>query len=274
MIPGPFKDATGTEYPYITFVKGAYPSKEAWLMSYDGLTYVQAESKLVDRTLTGSAVKAPLEINVAEWADWAQPITETGIVPLGNGGALAGPDFPSLTYDFSLFNPKKMSWDKYTFPNGEDPQGRIQIDSKGRIHNVIADLAERPSSFVYRVSGDGGATWQETTVSTPAGERIEELDFKSNGALNLAAVAVRAQRENGNDRDIVFKLDTAAAPRVTRTYDVRRGDAGATSGVGNSVRFDFESVALLPDGRVALSFLDSTTNRRPGMAIELGTDLE
>ena len=60
----------------------------------------------------------------------------------------------------------------------------------------------------------------------------------------------------------------------------RRGsDAGSTAGVGNDVRMDFQTVTIFADGRVALSFLDSTTHYpspttgaeqpRPALAIEL-----
>lgn len=272
VIPGPFTDETGEEHPYITFVKGGWPSKETWLMSYDGLTYVRAASKVVDATLTGGNVSKPLPVQVGDWADWSQPITETSIMPLGEGNAFAGPDWPGLTSDFYLFEGKTMTWSTYTFGDGERPEGRFQIDSQGRVHNVLADLLDRPTSFVYRVSDDGGTTWSETTVATPNGERIEELDFKTSSAVGLAAVGVRAQGADGNDQDMVFKLDVTSEPRLVRTYDVGRGDAGATSGVGNSVRFDFESIAILPDGRVALTFLDSTTNNRPAMAVELAGD--
>jgi len=50
-----------------------------------------------------------------------------------------------------------------------------------------------------------------------------------------------------------------------------------SSGVGADVRFDFETVAIFPDGRVAMSFYDTTTadntteRIRPALAIELET---
>ncbi|TDD15974.1 hypothetical protein E1218_30570 [Kribbella turkmenica] len=56
----------------------------------------------------------------------------------------------------------------------------------------------------------------------------------------------------------------------------------ATGGVGNDVRFDFASVAIFDDGRVAVSFLDSTTTspsttnpdrKGPAVAIEGATTL-
>jgi hypothetical protein len=71
-------------------------------------------------------------------------------------------------------------------------------------------------------------------------------------------------------------------PKVIRQYEVL-GDLSAVAGVGNPVRFDFESVTIFPDGRVAVSFLDSTTTMHhpvygtegfaPAIAVELSTKL-
>ena len=71
---------------------------------------------------------------------------------------------------------------------------------------------------------------------------------------------------------------------LQRRYTVGKGDTGSAAGVGNSVRMDFQSIAILPDGRLALSFLDSTTHypspttgleqTRPALAIEQTTSLK
>jgi hypothetical protein len=82
----------------------------------------------------------------------------------------------------------------------------------------------------------------------------------------------------------VYKFDiTGVGPRLVRLYEVGLGDTGAVAGVGNAVRFDFESVSIFPDGRVAVSFLDSTTTMHhpvngtegaaPAVAVELSTKL-
>ena len=49
-------------------------------------------------------------------------------------------------------------------------------------------------------------------------------------------------------------------PVLQRRYSVGLGDAGSAAGVGNSVRMDFQTMAIFADGRVAVSFLDSTTH--------------
>ena len=68
---------------------------------------------------------------------------------------------------------------------------------------------------------------------------------------------------------------------LQRRYTVGLGDVGSAAGVGNSVRMDFQTIAIFADGRVAVSFLDSTTHypspttgadqQRPAVAIEQDT---
>ena len=88
----------------------------------------------------------------------------------------------------------------------------------------------------------------------------------------------------GDDQDFAYKLAVGGAqPFVQRRYTLGRGDTGSAAGVGNSVRMDFQTVAILPDGRLAVSFLDSTTHypspttgaeqTRPALAIEQTTTL-
>jgi hypothetical protein len=88
----------------------------------------------------------------------------------------------------------------------------------------------------------------------------------------------------GNDQDFAYKLNIATSqPSLVRRYTIGKGDTGSAAGVGNSVRMDFQTIAILPDGRLALSFLDSTTHypspttgaeqTRPALAIEQTTTL-
>lgn len=88
-------------------------------------------------------------------------------------------------------------------------------------------------------------------------------DFRVQGYLGIAAVAIRAQKPDGNDQDLLFKFDLKQAlPHLLRLYWVGKGDVGAAAGVVqvNAPRFDFETVAVLPDGRLAMAMLDSTTS--------------
>lgn len=76
-------------------------------------------------------------------------------------------------------------------------------------------------------------------------------------------------------------IDIRRDPVLKRRYTVGLGDTGSAAGVGNSIRMDFQTVAIFPDGRIALSFLDSTTaypspttgqmQTRPALAIEQGS---
>jgi hypothetical protein len=276
VLPGPVT-IDGQTHEYVSFVKGGAP-KEVWFYSTDGLTYTQVTSKDVDRFLSGAEVQGPLPSAPRSDSDWVQPNTNTGMTQLGAGDLLASPDFFG---GWSLLEGDSFSWSSYTFPDGSDPEGLFQTDSAGRVHNVI--LSQDRSAFDYRVSTDGGATWASTTVELPENHSVNEIDFRAHGSLGLAAVAMRAHDGlTGNDQDLVYKLDIKReVPRVIRFYEVGLGDLAAVAGVGNPVRFDFESVTIFPDGRVAVSFLDSTTTMHhpvhgtesfaPAIAIELST---
>lgn len=84
----------GKTVEYISFLKGAWPSKEVWYWSTDGLNYTQVSSKIADQTVSGAAAR-----NVTTTArpdnDWNQANTNTGMTTLGVRGLLAAPDFPS-----------------------------------------------------------------------------------------------------------------------------------------------------------------------------------
>jgi hypothetical protein len=278
VVPGPVTIG-GETHEYVSLVKGGIP-KEVWFYSTDGLHYTQVTSKDLDRLLSGREVEGPLPAAADPGNDWHQPNTSGGIAALGDGGALAAPDFMG---GWSLLDGETFTWSGYRFPGGEEPVGRFQVDSGGRVHNVV--LAGDGDRFDYRVSADGGRTWKALTLQLPANHVVEELDFRANRAAGVAAVAMRAEDQaGGTDQDLVYKLDIAGpAPRLLRRYNVGLGDVNATGGVGNPVRFDFESVTVFADGRVAVSFLDSTTTMHhpvhgtegpaPAIAIERGTEL-
>ncbi|MGH3712265.1 MAG: hypothetical protein ACRDT4_02215 [Micromonosporaceae bacterium] len=274
--PGPVTIG-GQTYDYVSFVKGGFPSKEVWFMSTDGLNYTNVTSKMVDQLLNGREVTGPVPTAAAPLNDWAQPNTNSGMTPLGAGGLLARPDSGAA---WGLFGGTSGDWASYHLPDGTDPSGLHQVDSAGRVHNVIP--APGGTGFDYRISTDGGRSWRTVAVSLPDGFSIEELDFRAHRAAGVAAVAMRAQGPEA-DQDLVYKLDiTGDTPRLTRMLTVGLGDLDATGGVGNDVRFDFESVTIFRDGRVAVSFLDSTTKLpsatnpdrpAPAIAVEGATTL-
>src|SRR5581483_417828 len=131
-IPGPIA-IDGTTYPYISFLKGGYPSKELWLYSTDGLQYLNASSKFLDDEQNGTK-SVPLATVKSPTADWTQGNSNTGLAALGAGGALAAPDEIS---SWSLLDPGSLTWSGYQLPGNVDPQGLFQVDSAGRVNNVV-----------------------------------------------------------------------------------------------------------------------------------------
>ena len=266
-VPGPF-NIDGKKVPYVSFIKGAWPSKEAWFYSTDGINYDRVSSKFLDMTLSSSqGGKTSLNVVGTPEADWLQPNTNGGITPLGGGSALAAPDVPFSNGDWAVLDPKTLKWEPFT-PRG-GARGIYQVDSSGTLHNVVA----KRDKFLYRWSRDGHRTWQSIEVPLPDKHAIEEIDFRANKVVGVAAVAIHASDKTGVDKDMLFKLDISSArPRLSRFYEVGLGDVNGSSGVGAAVRFDFETLTILPDGRVAMSFYDTTTAQggrvQPSMAIE------
>jgi hypothetical protein len=275
-VPGPI-EINGDTFPFVIFVKGGYPSKEEWLYSTDGLTYVGVSSKNAETVVNGTVTDS-LQIAPSPALDLIQPNGGMGLTPLGDGRALAQPD--SFGDQYHLLWPD-FHWQGFTFPDGIS--GMFHTDAKGRIHNVVnstdQDLSEGQApepgatgNFEYRLSEDGGKTFRSVKVDLPKGFRIREYDFRARGAIGLAVVAIRAANdETGVGRDLVYKFDVRGPqPALLRAYDVGLGDLVTGSGVSSTdPRFDFESVVMFPDGRVALSMMDSETGGQPAIAIEL-----
>jgi hypothetical protein len=274
VVPGPFTIG-GQVVPYVSFVKGGVP-KELWYYATDGLTYTQVTSKFVDRTL--SDARRQLATARGDDLDWVQPNTNGGMAALGGGNLLGAGD---LSSDFSLFDVGALAWYGVDQGDGAQPDGLFQTDSAGRLHNVLP----QGTRFVYRWSRDGGTTWRSTTVALPEGNAIEQIDFRANKYAGVAAVVVHTQDSTtGTDRDFAYKIGIkGAGPRLLRSYVIGLGDVNSTAGVGNDIRMDFQTVAIFPDGKLSLSFLDSTTGsnspttgaRRtsPALAIEGSTTL-
>jgi hypothetical protein len=268
-VPGPVT-IDGVTTPYASFIKGGQP-KEVWFLSTDGLHYDRVTSKVVDQINNGPVHKHFLRTWPRRINDWAQPISEAAVTPLGNGNALAAGDADS---EWGLFHGRTTGkWTGYIYRDGSTPQGRFQIDSGGRVHNVIP--AADGTSFRYRISDNERKTWHSLRVHLPTNMTLELWDFKANLVAGVGAVAVHAHNLATNtDQDLVFKLDIQGRrARLMRTYEVGKGDVNATEGVGNDIRLDFSTVAIYADGRVATSFLDSTTAGQPAVAIERSTEL-
>ncbi len=256
VVPGPIT-LEGDTVPYISIIKGAWPSKELWLVSTDGVNYFEASSKFVDSTLN-SARQGWIVTKPNPGFDWLAPNTSTGITPLGDGAALAAPDYPFDDEQWALLDRGDREWHGFRFGDGSAPVGRYLVDSAGRLHNVVQD----GSTFTYRISKDGGQSWRSTQLAVPAGLDAVEWDFRANKAVGVAALVVQAQDPNTTvSRYLAYRLDIRKdTPALRRRYEIGLGDVGAESGVtASGARFDFNTVAIFPDGRLAVTFIDSTT---------------
>ena len=252
VVPGPFT-VNGAEIPYIVYVDG-YPHSGTLLKSTDGLTYVETSDPSLDQRTNATAV-AKLQTKAEPQLDWIQPNSQSPIVPLGGSSALAPPGLFGEAW--SVLDPETQKWQAVELDAGE-LSGRYQVDSKGRLHNIRT----AGNAIEYRISGDGGRTWKVTPISLPEGTSMPTgmmLDFRANLKVGVAAVAMHVRRGE-TDGDLVFKLDIRKnKAKVLELFEIGLADIDAAAGVGQQIRFDFETVTILPDGRVAVSFLDSST---------------
>jgi hypothetical protein len=270
VLPGPVT-IDGQSYEYVSFVKGGFPYKEVWLYSTDGLSYADITSKAAEDILNGATTQGRLPTAARALNDWDQANTNGHMTQLGGGDLLSSGD---LFTDWAILDGDTFSWSTYTLPDGSSPAGTFQVDSAGRVHNVIP--ASDGNSFAYRISTDGGATWRSTTVTLPSLNTIEQIDFRANKAAGVAAVAIHAQNQGtGTDQDLAYKIGIATdTPFLKRAYRIGLGDINSQAGVDNDIRMDFQTVAVFADGRIATSFIDSTTNEQPAIAVELDTTIQ
>jgi hypothetical protein len=255
VVPGPFI-IRGEKVPYITFVDG-YPHRGPFLYSTDGITYVQTSNPFIDHKFT-SATEGWLKTKPNKDMDWMLPNSASPITALGGGRALAAPGPFANTW--SVLDPKTQQWSAHSFPGGAEPKGAILVDEEGRIHT----FNPQGNFFDYSISSDGGRSWKTTNVVLPKEVSASgglQSDFRINNDAGIAAVAMHARfGKTQTDGDIVYTLDiTGDKARVKRLYEIGLGDIDASSGVGQNIRFDFETIAIFSDGRIAVSFLDSTT---------------
>ena len=268
VVPGPFTRPDGTVAPYATVVRSNYMSdtKQTYLVSLDGLTYVPTTDRA--HTLLGlAATPGYLEPAPAPALDYVQPHREARLTPLAAGGLLSVHGGSSRCAA-GLWS-REQQWSCTSIP-GHPLSTALVVDSRGRLHEVEPDGG---GALAYRTSGDGGRTWEETTLAMPLQGGVIDgstlLDHKANGALNVAAVAARV-RTGSVEQDVVFRVDTSRdVPRLVETLYVGLGDMTAGAGIDElGERFDFVSVAILPDGTFATAFHDSRSPD-PVLAIEV-----
>lgn len=202
-----------------------------------------------------------------EW-DFTTPHREMRAMPVPSGGLL----FPAYySNGVNLFLDTSLTWSSHCFESGwVAPSRHLTLDSSGALHNV----AVQGAAFNHSVSYDGGWTWTSHEISIENATSIEEWEFQSDGELDLAVLAVRYQSAEGPDVDVMFRMHEYSRELAvdTMTY-IGQGDLDSTSGAGNDVRFDFASLALLPDGGTVMAYAD-TTSENPLFAVELAMPVE
>ena len=262
---GPFL-VDGQKVPFITLVRGGTATKAVELIAKDGLSYTTVSDPgldvMQDATEPGNFA-IPVVKNPA--ADHWQPNGGAFTVPLNAGGVLllnnSGDDLPC---DAARLNPTSLKWQCVRLPFV--PKGVIRQDSRGWLTMV----SRAGNTLTVQTSRNGGRTWKGTELVPPA--RLKQIsssgdyfDVKVNGALGQAVVATRMVDSAGRNQDLVWRLDVRGAqPKVSTLYAAGLGNAEAAVGLvagAAADRFDFPSVTLLPNGRIALAFSDATTPR-------------
>jgi hypothetical protein len=143
-------------------------------------------------------------------------------------------------------------------------QGIVRQDSRGYLTEVYAGPGG--TSLVLATSRDGGMHWSSTTLTPPPGtgmklETPDLFNVVANGVLKQAVVTARWDDSAKHGHDLVFRVDESKAkPALLRTYAVGKGDIQTGNNVASVTmpRFDYETVALLPSGKIAVTFDDSS----------------
>ncbi|MFN2536830.1 MAG: hypothetical protein ABR549_01590, partial [Mycobacteriales bacterium] len=264
-VKGPFV-VDGQRVPYVTLVRGGTVTKTLELLSTDGLSYLTPTDPNLDVSQSGAEIR-PFSIPVVKNpdADHWQPNPGTFTVPLSGGGVLLlNNSEDDLGADAALLNPTTLKWERVRLPFR--PTGTVRQDSRGWLTMVT----RKGNELTLELSPNGGRSWQQTSlVLPPAVTKIEGrgdfIDVKVNGKLGQAVVSTRVDNKAGRGQDLVWRVDVSKpTPKVMKVYAVGLGNAPTAIGLvagAAADRFDFPSVALLPDGRIAASFQDATTPR-------------
>jgi hypothetical protein len=259
VVPGPFQ-VNGATVPYVTYMLGGWPSKTTYI-STDGLNYVPTTSP--NDSLVGAAKSGPIAPKLDALADYMQPLTVQGLIPLAGGGALSWGHAGTEPVTLNIIEPPSTTSSRFTFPGSPAIKGRLLSDSAGRLHNVSIT----GSSVNYQMTADGGKTWVNSAAALPSGFTAASpsfdrfWDFKVNAKLEMAAVSLYARNAAGKDQNLVLVFSTAGSqPHHATTLFAGKGDKTYGTGLGASDRLDFITLAILPDGRIATTFMDSDSS--------------
>lgn len=276
VIPGPI-EIDNAEYTWVSVLRGAWPSKDVLHISTDGLNYFQPSL----RQLAALEAADPgfLDAPTAAYDDFNQTVSYSNLAPLGEGTLMAGHElFTDLAPgDCDWGTPyvlrDELTWRCHVPAEGTAVQWHA-VDSSGRLHAARFNPA---GAFEYVTSTDGGRTVHVQDVPMPDGYSLSSAswkDMKANAASGVIAITAHLSRGDGS-RDVVWAYrypdvdEGETQPVLTAVHILGTADAGTGAGVTSSApRFDFSNLALLPDGRVVVSF-HPHDHADPKIAIQL-----
>jgi len=253
---GPFT-VNGTTVPWVSLLL-SNKHRQVVLMSTDGVNYFTPTQRQLDAVRNGS-VTGYLPVKPDPDLDYMQEQAQTGMAMLSQYAL----SFDNTTSCGTQILKSDGSWACFELPNEVDITGPMHTDSRGWLHEVVKDGGD----MVYRLSKDGGRKWVERTFTFPGDPKVETYDFKANGKLGITAIAAHAEKEDGTFQDMVMRINTrTGVPVLERVYMVGDGNLASTVGLdplgvvtgAKSYRVDFTSVAILPNGKIAVSFADKT----------------
>jgi hypothetical protein len=275
----------GKKVPYATLVRGAYPSKDVEYLAADGLHYDVATIPPVDSAAdTGESSTYYVPVKRDPSADWNQDVPSAHATTLNAGGALhyrKADDLDAPACAVTLMRTSDATWHCVNAP--ASLRGTVvRQDSRGWLTQAYPTADGK--GWRVEVSTDGGRHWKGTTVKSPTGGTIDGWlptsdavntsnplhDLKVNGKLGKAALVTRFVSASGKPgQDMVFLVDVkTGTPKLVETDFIGDGnvsvghDATATGG-----RFDYMTVAFLPDGKLVASFDDRRGGGEPQLAI-------
>ncbi|MCI0497871.1 MAG: hypothetical protein L0Z54_06245, partial [Thermoplasmata archaeon] len=250
----------GSDYPWASLVVSNF--WQDLIISVDGLNYFQIEEPQRDLPELYPEEAFDLDFEPGPEFDYMQPHRGIHAFPLPTGGLLM-PGYFSNGDDAMLTT--SLTWARHVPVEGQPlPSNCTWLDSTGALHSVT----QQENTLTVHQSLDGGRSWTTRDFTWANASWIEEWEFHADGAHGAAALNMRVQ-VGDVDVDLLWQIyDYRDSLEPDRLILLGQGDLDATSGAGNDVRFDFASVAILPDGGMLVSYADST-DADPLFALEL-----
>ncbi len=266
VVPGPIF-FEGDSFPWASYIVSNFwrSAGNGYVLSLDGLIYTEYP----DPTPAMDTVEFDIDVTPDEMWDYIIPHREMRATPLLIQGGLLFPNY--FGNGESAYMDTNLIWHRHTMPAGKTiPSEYLIIDSTGAMHSI----EQQGATLIYHLSLDGGENWNSTNLTYPltGGGTIEEWEFHAMGSRELMVVNMRVEvQENDEtvDKDLIFHIrDYRESIEPDTLTFIGLGDADFTSGAGNEYRFDFASLAIMPDGGAVVSYQDST-DIDPLFAMEL-----